>query len=282
MSLILAADNPLNHVVQHTLWDLNPDGGPWFMVPIVSNHIIMQVVGALLLLWWLPRAVMKTAGTDEINRHVPRGAANALEVICFGLRDRIFEPNLGRHTNRFTPLLWSYFFFILISNLLGMLPLSDWFYFVPGHLIGGTSTGNIWVTGAMAVSSLVLIVYNGLRFNGMDYIKHFFMGPSFLAWFIALLEMAGMLFKTMALAVRLFANMLAGHILLAVLVSFANLGTTIGQILSPVVVLACVLFNFLEIFVAFLHAFIFTALTAVFLGMAVNIHHDDEHEHEHA
>jgi F-type H+-transporting ATPase subunit a len=121
----------------------------------------------------------------------------------------------------------------------------------------------------------------------MAYISHFFMGPFPINLLIALLEVIGLLAKSFALMMRLFANMVAGHVLLAVLLSFigmaqAGLGTALALIVvSPLVVLGSVAINFLELFVAFLQAFIFTFLTAMFIGQAVNIHHDEHHE-EHA
>ncbi len=282
-ALLLAAGNPLNHVVQHPWIELGRTGDiSW---TLLSNHIFMQLVAAGLLCWLLPRFVQQRAGGDEVNKLVPTGAGNAIEALCVGLRDGIFRPNLGEYTDLFTPYLWSTFFFIFTCNILGMIPLADVLYFVPGHL-GGTSTGNFWVTGTLAICTLVLIVYNGLKYHGVEYIKHFFMGPWWLSWFIAILELFGLLFKTMALCVRLTANMLAGHILLAVLLGFvgaayAALGVVGGTAITVGVVLLSIAFYFLEIFVAFLHAFIFTVLTAVFIGQAVNIHHDEHHE-EHA
>lgn len=282
MSWLLASADPLNHVVQHAL----EVGGKTF--PLITNHILMQLIGAGLLVWLIPRAMQMRAGTDPIGKLVPRGFGTFIEYLCVQLRENIFRPNLGPYTDRFTPFLWTLFFFILVANVLGLIPLSDWFAFIPGHLIGGTSTANFWVTGALATMTFVMIVYNGLRFHGMGYIKHFFMGPWWIAWFIAILEIMGLFFKCGALCIRLTANMLAGHILLAVLLGFASSGfemsTGAGLGISAAVVLGSVAIYFLEILVAFLHAFIFTMLTAVFLGMAVNIHHDDEHEHadEHA
>lgn len=284
MSALLAAD-PISHVVQHTLIDLNPGGG-FLSFPLVSNQILMQVLGAALILWLIPRALSARQDGDAIARLVPRGFGNAIEAVCLALRENIFRPNLGPYTDRFTPYLWSLFFFLLASNVLGLFPLSDWFYFVPGHLIGGTSTANFYVTGSLAALTLVMIVFNGLRFHGFAYVKHFFMGPWWIAWLIAVLEIAGLFFKCGALCIRLTANMLAGHILLAVLLSFvekayAGLGPAGGTGIAVAVVLGSVAVNFLEILVAFLHAFIFTTLSAVFLGLAVNIHHGGDHEHEH-
>ncbi len=286
MMAVLGASNPIEHVIQHTMLDLNPGGGV-FSFPLISNHILMQVVGAGLLIWGIPRALVYRAGDDPIGRLVPRGWGTAIEAVCVALREQIFKPNLGHYTDRFTPYLWSLFFFILVANVLGLLPLADWFWFVPGHLVGGTSTANFYVTGALAFLTLALIVYNGLRYHGLDYVKHFFMGPWWIAWLIAILEIAGLFFKSGALCVRLTANMLAGHILLAVLLSFvgasfATLGPVGGAGVTVAVIAGSVLIYFLEILVAFLHAFIFTTLTAVFIGLAVNIHHDEKHEEHHA
>lgn len=287
-TLLASGSDPLSHVVQHgPSWGVLRDGmigqGLWSF-PVLTNHVFMQVVAALLVVWLIPRAIGARAGWDEIGRLVPRGwFGHSIEVICSSLRTHIFQPNLGKYTDTFAPYLWSLFFYILFCNVLGLIPLSDWFSWIPGHWVGGTATGNIFTTAALAGLTLILIVYNGLKYNGTAYVKHFFMGPAYIAWFIAILEMLGLLFKSIALCVRLFANMLAGHIVLAVFMSFipqkfvgaGDVGITLA------VIVGCILFNFLEILVAFLHAFIFTTLTAVFLGLAVNIHHDEHHE-EHA
>ena len=169
--------------------------------------------------------------------------------------------------------------------LTGLLPLGTLTPFIGGgHVLGGTSTGNIWVTAVLAVCTLFMIVYNGLKIHGMVFVKHFFMGPPGLNVFIAGLEVIGLLAKTFALAMRLFANMVAGHILLAVLLSFVGmsakaLGTGGAIAISIPVIAGSVAITFLELFVAFLQAFIFTFLSAMFIGQAVNIHHDHEEEH---
>ena len=130
-----------------------------------------------------------------------------------------------------------------------------------------------------------MVVINGLRFNGIAYVKHFFQGPPLLAPVIAFLEVIGLIAKSFALAVRLFANMVAGHVLLAVLLSFISLsyiamGTGTAAGIGILVVASSVAFYLLEIFVAFLQAFIFTFLTTLFIGQAVVIHHEHEHERE--
>jgi F-type H+-transporting ATPase subunit a len=290
MSLWLAESNPLLHVVQHRL--ISPTlSGPWPFdhFTFLSNQIIMQIVAAVLVVWLLPLAVRRRGGRDELDRLVPHGWGNAIEGLCEALRAQVARPALGPHTDRFVPYLWSAFFFILTCNILGLIPLSTWLAFIPGHAVGGTSTGNIMVTAALALCTLGMIVINGLRIHGLNYVKHFFMGPPGLNVFIAVLEVIGLLAKTFALTMRLFANMIAGHVLLAVLLSFIGmswsaLGALGGLAIAVPVVLSSVAINFLELFVAFLQAFIFTFLSAMFIGQAVNIHGAGEHEHakEHA
>jgi F-type H+-transporting ATPase subunit a len=148
-----------------------------------------------------------------------------------------------------------------------------------GTHLGGTATGNIWVTATMAVLTLSLMVVNGLRFGGMDYVKHFCPGPLALAPLLVPVEIIGSIAKTFALAVRLFANMMAGHILLGVLVGSSSrpgtaLGTGGGLGIAVLVVAGAVAISLLEVFVAFLQAFIFSFLTALFIGMSVNVHHE--------
>lgn len=284
--LLLAKGDPIGHVVQHTPSWAQVGEGFWTF-PFFSNIILMQVIGAAILVWGIPKAVQMRASSDGIGRLVPRSWGTAIETVCVELREKIFRPNLGKYTDMFTPYLWSLFFFILIANVLGLFPLSDWFTAISptlGHTIGGTSTANFFVNGSLAAITLVLMVYNGLRFHGLHYVKHFFIGPWWICWLIAIIEIAGLIFKTGALCIRLTANMLAGHILLAVLLGFVDnaggLFSGTGFAIAIPVIGGSILVYFLEVLVAFLHAFIFTMLTAVFIGMAVNIHHDDEHEHE--
>lgn len=274
MMSLLGSGDPLHHIMPRAEWTV---GG----ITLFSNQIFMQWLAAALLIWLVPAAVR--AWRDQSGFF--KGFGNAIEALCLTLREMIFRPSLGNYTDVFAPYLWSLFFFLLVSNALGLLPIGELFGLMNVKFIGGTSTGNIWVTGTFASITLILVVYFGLRYHGGNYVKHFFMGPWWLSWFIALLEIAGLLFKTVALAVRLFANMIAGHIILAVLLAFIPAvyeaaGALGASGVSVAVVFGSVMFLLLEVLVAFLHAFIFTTLTAVFLGLAVNIHHDDEHHEE--
>lgn len=286
--IFAAAENPLTHVVDH-VWIRRGE------FTILSNHIIMMLLAAVLLILLLPRFIRIPAAGDEVQRLTPRGSRNAIEAICTFLREFVARPNLGAYTDEYIVYVWSLFFFILTCNLLGLLPLAPITKTLFGlpHGVAGTATGNIWVTGTLAVCTLLMVVANGLRKHGLRYVAHFFMGPFPINILIGILEMIGLLAKCFALAIRLFANMVAGHILLAVLLSFIAMAgavsVAVGLAIALPVVLGSVAIMMLELFVAFLQAFIFTFLTTVFIGMAVNIHgedhghgHEVEHPQEHA
>ena len=296
---ILATANPLEHIVQHPLhqapmdtsefftnlfgstvgqsvaWILNPQG----VVTILSDQIVMMIVAGLLLTLFVPGLVRKRKGVDEIGSLVPTGFANFFESICHYLRKEVAEPALRHHTDRFIKYIWSVFFFVLTVNLLGLLPVASVSTLFGTH-IGGTATGNIFVTSTLALMTMILMVVNGLRFGGKDYLAHFCPGPLWLAPLLIPVELIGLVAKIFALAVRLFANMMAGHVLLAVLLGFIiSAGTAMASIgIAIPVVLASVAIMLLEIFVAFLQAFIFTFLTTLFIGMSVIVHHEDHGE----
>ena len=290
-SAILASSNPLEHVVQHPLvtqdapkiFPFTPNGE----ITILSDQIVMMILAGLLLILLGPRLVRKRRGTDEIGALVPCGWANALEAICNYLRKEVAEPALGPHTNRFIKYVWSVFFFVLTVNLLGLIPLGAFTPLLVGSHIGGTATGNIFVTGSLAVLTMIMMVVNGLRYGGKAYLAHFCPGPIALAPLLVPVEIIGLVAKIFALAVRLFANMIAGHILLAVLLSFilmagTAIGTWGGLAVAAPVIAGSVAIYMLEIFVAFLQAFIFTFLTTLFIGMSVNVHHEEHGEEAHA
>lgn len=284
MTHILASSNPLTHVVQHPIWET--EGG----FTLLSNQIIMMILAAVLLIVFLPRMVRLRKEEGEVDQLTPTGSHNFIESICQYFRKEVAEPALGPHTDRFIKYIWSVFFFILVVNLLGLMPFDAVTYFVTGmpehpfHL-GGTATGNIWTTGTLALCTMFMMVANGLRLGGKAYLAHFCPGPAYMAPLMIPVELIGLVAKVFALAVRLFANMMAGHILLAVLVGFTlsafAAGTVLGIVVTIPVIIGSVAINFLELFVAFLQAFIFTFLTTLFIGMSVNVHHH-EHEEEHA
>src|SRR5262245_45093155 len=217
-----AAESPLEHIVQHPLIErpaklgpLTPNG----TVTVFSDQIAMIVLAGVLLMAFVPIMVRRRRGTDAIGAMVPAGAANGLEAVCQYLRKEVAEPALGEHTDRFIKYIWTTFFFLLTINILGLLPIPVISKLFHTHL-GGTASGNIWMTAMLAIITMVMMVVNGLRIGGTAYLAHFCPGPIWMAPLLVPVEIIGLIAKVFALAVRLFANMIAGHILLAVLLSF--------------------------------------------------------------
>ncbi|MGB2986146.1 MAG: F0F1 ATP synthase subunit A, partial [Phycisphaerae bacterium] len=229
---MLASTNPLDHIVQHPLVTRQVDWGaltPHGVITLLSDHIVMLITAGVLLMLFIPKAVRKRRGTGPIDSLVPTGFANFFEAICQYLRKEVAEPALQHHTDRFIKYIWSVFFFVLTINLLGLVPIGVITPLVIDKHIWGTATANIWVTGTFAVTTLLMMVINGLRLGGVRYLAHFCPGPLLLAPLLVPVEIIGLVAKIFALAVRLFANMIAGHILLAVLLSFIlSAGTSMG------------------------------------------------------
>lgn len=284
---------PTDHVRQHKLWTIPADLGfltPHGEITVLSDIIVMTLVASALLILFVPFGIKKRKGADEVGQRVPKGPATVLETICWGLRELMARPLLGRYTDRFIPFIWTVFFFILTLNLLGLLPLGS-FSTLFGTHVGGTATANVWTTGTLAFVTLVMLVVNGLRLGRTHYVAHFNPVPRDMHWIGRILlsiimipiEIAGTFFKIMALAIRLFANMVAGHILLAVLagliISAGTASLLAGAGLAAIIVPASAAITLLEIFVAVLQAFIFTFLTTLFLGQAVLFEHDGHGEH---
>ncbi len=289
---LLAATNPLDHVKDHLVFVT--EGG----LALWTSHMGMLVLsGILTLLLFIFVASRIETGPESqgTDRYVTKGAfAHMIEVICLYLRDVVARPVLHERTDRFMPFLWTLFFFILINNLLGLVPILDLFHIadeiIGGHIppiFAGTATANIWVTGGLAIVAFLVININGMRELGVSgYLKHLTGGaPLFIAPIMIPVEVLGTFVKPFALMVRLFANMNAGHILMATLIgmfvgmSYQGLGALGGTVLSiPSLLLAFAIY-FLEIFVAFLQAFIFMFLTAIFIGQ-LSHHHDEPHDEE--
>lgn len=290
MKFFNVAANPLEHVVPHPikkvpfptdLGFLTPDG----KVTFLSDQIVMMILGGILVSIVVPWMVRGRRAKSGVDAMVPGKGANFVEMICQYFRKEVAEPHLGEYADRFIGFIWTAFFFVLTLNLLGLIPLASLNPYLPGGLyLGGTATGNIWVTGTLAFMTLALMVFNGLRFGGTAYLAHFSPGPLWMAPIMIPVEVMGMFAKVCALAMRLFANMVAGHILLAVLIMLIGqagqaLGTAGGLGIAAAIVVGSVAINLLEIFVAFLQAFIFTYLSTLFIGMSVNVHHDHHDEH---
>jgi F-type H+-transporting ATPase subunit a len=282
---ILASANPLDHVVAHDLFKVGP---LW-----VSNHMLMVGLAGVLMLMIFPLVMRRQA-------MVPTGVQNFFESICVYLRDEVARPVLRDKTDMYIGLVWTVFFFVLFCNLLGMLPISAIISLLSKGKYsewGGTATGNIYVTGAMAGFMLLAIHFSGLWFKIQDqrkskplisaclfgiclYLKGIVPhidGAIGKVLFLPLLvlELLSGFVKCVALAIRLFANMIAGHLLLAVILMLIAMSKTLmaGLMIAGVSVFGCVAVSFLELFVAFLQAYIFTFLSVIFIGMAVYQEH---------
>jgi F-type H+-transporting ATPase subunit a len=300
-TFILAAENPVDHVVNNG-WktgDLFGMHGVWIWSSHVGTLLLAGLL-TLLVLWWAAGKIATGPKDLGSERYVTRNPfAHAVEVICTYLRDETAAPLLGARTKQFMPFLWTIFFFILINNLLGLVPFTDITHVADimlGYehgkgftgLIGATATQNIFVTAALAILTALVINFAGIRELGLvGYLKHLTAGTPFYLWPLMIpIEIIGTVIKPVALALRLFANMTAGHILVAVLFMFAvqgigmlssgGLGVVMGGGISLVSVVAAIAIYFLELFVAFLQAFVFMFLTTVFISQ---LSHHDEHEH---
>jgi len=287
-TITLAQANPLDEVLDKPILRIH---GFW----LFSNNVLNILLSGGLMLLIFPKITKKY----QAGEHVPTGTRNLFEAVLVYVREEIARPILGDQTDRFVPFLWTLFFFILFNNLLGLLPigpLTGWFMHPIGlEPLGGTATANIWVTGSLAILAFGMWQYNGIKANGLAaYLKHFTGGaPIYMAPLMVPLEILGMFVKPFALAIRLFANMIAGHTVIAVLLMFTGMafaaGAAIGWGISIVVILAGAAMMCLELFVAFLQTYIFVFLTTMFLGQLVvhehenkegeGGHHDEAHSH---
>jgi F-type H+-transporting ATPase subunit a len=285
---MLAAESadkkPTDHVIDNAV--LVVDG--WW---VWTGHMGMLVVSGIvtaLVMWYASTKIATGPDRDGNERFLTRNPfASLIEVICLYLREQVVRPILHDRTDRFIPFLWTIFFFILINNMLGLIPLLDIYHLFGSHTIyfGGTATANIWVTGALALIAFVVINIAGIRELGFGGYCHHLLGgaPAYMAPIMVPVEIMGTLVKPSALMIRLFANMNAGHILLATLMmfvgmAFKNLGVLGGTGIGVASMAFAFAIYLLEIFVGFLQAFIFMFLTTIFIGQLS--HHGDEHHDE--
>ncbi len=292
-----AADNPVDHVVNHPFWTVN---GWWVWSSHIGNLVLTGTIMLLFFPRWAARIGARPA-SDGNARFIPADTGSHLfEVFCVYLRDTIARPVLREKTDRFMPFLWTVFFFILINNLLGLMPILEFFGLVLGFAapamaqahrspFGATATGNIWVTGALALMAGSVFIINSLRTLGVGgFLKHMTGGaPPYMWPLLVPIELVStFLIKVGALAIRLFANMTAGHVLIATLYMFVSMSIRALPVwgsapISIVAVVATIAIYFLELFVAVLQAFIFMFLTTIFIGQLSSHGHDDAHAHDH-
>jgi F-type H+-transporting ATPase subunit a len=284
------ANSPLEHPLIHLPKIMGIDFS-------VTKHVLMLwIVAAVIfvVITWIVRRYVR----QSPDRLVPTGAAAALEGAVEFVRDSIVEPNVGRKWVRtWTPLLLTFFLFILGANVVGLIPAFDVLALAQHTVLhlpeesflarvthgGATATGNFNVTAALATISFVAIIVAGTRAHG--FVQHWKnLAPKGLPWPIYFLlipiEIMGMFVRPFALTMRLAANMTGGHIALIAILSLvfiftemfgrATAGIGVGMILSLPLAVGV---SGLEIIVVLVQAYVFTLLTAVFIGMAIHAHH---------
>lgn len=244
----------------------DPATGQGFMI---SKFMVLELIAAvLLLIIFIPIAQKIRTG------HPPKGRWwNLIESMLLFMRNEVVRPSIGgKDADRFLPFIWTVFFFVLACNLLGMIPWA------------GSPTGSWSVTSMLAVATFLVVVVSGMRKFGplgfwFGLVPHMDLPPVMAVLIkpmIFVIELLGLVIKHFVLSVRLLANMFAGHLVLAVILGFiamsfeANIAVWTGVTISSV--FGATMLSFLELFVAFLQAYIFAFLSALFIGMAVHQH----------
>ena len=261
---VLADFNPLVPITSKPMFTFSI--GRWEMS--ISNHMFTITAAMLLLLIGIPLATRS-------RRTVPRGLENLIESVCVFLREQLARPILQERTDRYIGFVWTTFFFILCLNLLGMVPIEKAVVLLTGkeNRLGGPATANIWVTGAMAVVAFFMTHIYGIREQGFrHYIANFAPPvPWWLKPLIYLLEIISSFVRPFTLAIRLFANMVAGHMVLAtflgLILVFKNYGAAVASIVGVVAL------SFIELLVAFLQAYVFTLLSTLYIGLSTAPEH---------
>lgn len=256
----------LNHIVNSDYWYLTPWGPKvyfpsWeiFGVPVsLSLHVAMMLLAGILLVALLVPTARRYTGLAPAGR-----VGHLVEAFVVFIRDEVVVPNIGKaDARKWLPFFLTIFFFLLALNLIGL---------VPGF---GTATSNINFTAAFAILVFVLFNVSGIRRNG---VLHYFANlvpkglPIWLLPLMAVIEFVGLFTKAFALALRLFANLTAGH---ALIFSLLGLIIVFKSHLAAVPLIPFTLFIYLiEILVGFLQAYIFTLLASLFVGQAVHQEH---------
>jgi F-type H+-transporting ATPase subunit a len=290
-----AGETIIHHVANSShddaLFHLPPVFGIDFSV---TKHVFMLWLVAatvFVVITWTVRRYLKQ------DRLIPSGFMNGLEAVVVFVRDEIVQPNVGtKWVRTWAPLILTFFFFILAANMIGLIPIFDAlglfdYYvlhtgehsFVKQLLHGGTTaTANFNVTAALATITFGAIIVAGVKAHG--FVKHWMnLVPHGLAWPIYILlipiEVMGMFVRPFALTMRLAANMTGGHIAILAILSFVFLFAEMGGVFAGIgagliaSVPLAVGISGLEIIVVLVQAYVFTLLTAVFVGMAIHVHH---------
>ncbi len=254
----------LHHILDSNYLDFEP----FFTIPLphislfgvdlsITKHVVFMWISAILLIGIFALVTKKYQSSK-----IPKGIANFFEILVVFVRDDIARPTIGKGYEKFLPYLLTVFFFILINNFLGLLPY------------GATATSNISVTATLAILSFFVILIGGIVKNGFfGYFKGLIPHgvPAWLLPVMFVVEILGLFTRPFALAIRLFANMTAGHIVILALLGLIFILKTIY--VAPVSIAFALFIYLLEILVALIQAYIFTMLSSLFIGMAVHQDH---------
>lgn len=222
----------------------------------ITNKVFMMMVSAVILI-----VILNLAARSNSKNKAPRGFGNFIEMIVVFLRDEVVMPAVGHGGERYLPFFFTMFFFILTANLLGLVPFMS------------TATGSVSITAGLAIITFVMMIAMGIKNNGA---AGYFKGlippgiPSFVLPIMIIVEFLGLLTKPFALCIRLFANMTAGHVVILALI---GLIFTLGYGATPVSIGFALFIYLLEILVGLLQAYIFTMLSALFVGMSIHQEH---------
>jgi F-type H+-transporting ATPase subunit a len=245
-----------HHILDHTYTFIKVGD---FTLPITKHLLMMWIVG-FILMFLVPFVYRSKIRAFRLFR-------TAMEAVVVFIREEIVVANMGAEGKKYTSYFCTLFSFILLCNLMGLLPY------------GATATGNISVTAALAITTFLLINFAGIRQQGpLNYVKSFVPKgvPLWLYPILFPIEILGLVTKTFALCVRLFANMIGGHTVIlcffGLIFIFAKINVFAGVMTIPMSVIMVLFVSLLEIFVAFLQAYIFTFLTAIFTGAALHPH----------
>lgn len=255
--------------IMHHIMDSNVlDFEPFFTIHLPQLHLFgidISITKFTVFMWlafFILVVIFNLVAKSYKKSFLPKGLSNVAEVLVVFVKDEIAKPTIGKGYEKFLPYLLTVFFFILVCNFLGLLPY------------GATATSNISVTATLAVISFFVIQAGGIMKNGLfGYFKGLMPSglPIPLVPVIFIIEILGLFTKPFALAIRLFANMTAGHIVIMALLGLIFILQT--AFVAPVSIAFALFIYLLEILVALIQAYIFTMLSALFIGMAVHQDH---------
>ena len=257
---IVAQDGPYAGKLVEVL----PDGSHYRPLDFSITKTVAGLFINCIVLMLIVLAVARRYRGDTPTTKAKGGFAGMVEIIVVFVLDEVIKPCIGKNWAKFAPFLLTVFFFILVNNLMGLIPIFP---------AGSNVTGNITITMVLALSSFVAIN----AFGSKHYWKDIFW-PEVPTWLkvpiplMPVIEFVGIFTKPFSLMIRLFANIMAGHavilILTCIVFATAEMGAAINASMSVVAVFLAIFMNCLELMVAFLQAFVFTMLTSVFIGFA--------------